>query len=384
MDFLVLKDSVYSSPAFVLDETEITRTLATLADLRTQCGCKVLYSIKSLPFSSVMEIAKPFVDGFSVSSLFEARLADEIIRQGSSQEGNIHLTTPGIRSDELEELSLLCSHISFNSLNQYQRYAETAQAQSSIGLRVNPKLSFLHDDRFDPCRQHSKLGVAIDELSRSIRLDQIQGLHIHNVFSATDFTPLIQTIDQLQRYLGIGLAELEWLNIGGGYLFGQIEDYRPFIDMVRKLRHDFGIEVYIEPGKAVVGKAGYLVATVLDSFVSDGETVVILDTSINHNPEVFEYQRRPELYEHDPDGQYSAILAGCTCLAGDVFGKYRFKEPLGLGDKVIFKNVGAYTLIKANRFNGYNLPDIYMSNSLRLKELKHYDYQDYRRQWLAD
>jgi len=378
MDFLVLKDSVYSSPAFVLDEVEVTKTLEILADLRAQCCCKVLYSIKSLPFSAVMKMAKPFVDGFSVSSLFEARLANEIL----TGQGSIHLTTPGIRQDELDELSSLCSHISFNSLAQYQRYFETVQ--SSIGLRVNPKLSFLHDYRFDPCRQYSKLGVAIDELGQSINLDQIQGLHIHNVFSATDFTPLIKTIEKLRQHFGLGLAQLEWLNIGGGYLFGQIEDHRPFVELVSKLIDDFGVEVYIEPGKAVVGQAGYLVATVLDSFTSDGETVAILDTSINHNPEVFEYQRQPELHEHDPDGRYTAILAGCTCLAGDVFGKYRFKQPLKIGDKVVFKNVGAYTLIKANRFNGYNLPDIYVSNSLRLKELKHYDYQDYRRQWVAD
>lgn len=380
MDFQVLKDSVYSSPAFVLDETEVIKALETLAGLKTQCGCKVLYSIKSLPFSDVMEMAKPFVDGFSVSSLFEARLADEVL----AGQGSIHLTTPGIRHDELDQLSSLCSYISFNSLTQYQRYAETAQEQASIGLRVNPKLSFLHDERFDPCRQHSKLGVAIDELSRSICLDQIQGLHVHNIFSATDFRPLIKTIDKLRQHLGAGLAQLEWLNIGGGYLFGQIEDHRPFVELVNKLIHDFSVEVYIEPGKAVVGRAGYLVATVLDSFVSDGETIVILDTSVNHNPEVFEYQRQPELHEHDPDGQYTAVLAGCTCLAGDVFGKYRFKEPLVVGDKVVFKNVGAYTLIKANRFNGYNLPDIYLGNALRIKKLKHYDYQDYRRQWLAE
>jgi carboxynorspermidine decarboxylase len=380
MDFQVLKDSVYSSPAFVLDEIEVIQALEALADLRSQCGCKVLYSIKSLPFFAVMEIAKPFVDGFSVSSLFEARLANEALKG----QGSIHLTTPGIRQDELDELSLLCSHISFNSLGQYRRYSEAAQAQSSIGLRVNPKLSFLHDERFDPCRQHSKLGVAIDELTRSIRLDQIEGLHVHNVFSATDFTPLIKTIDKLQQHLGLGLAQLEWLNIGGGYLFDQIENHQPFVDLVNRLKNDFGLEVYIEPGKAVVGRAGYLVATVLDSFVSDGETVAILDTSVNHNPEVFEYQRQPELHEHDPDGRHTVILAGCTCLAGDVFGQYRLKEPLAVGDKVVFKNVGAYTLIKASRFNGYNLPDIYLSNSLRLKELKHYDYQDYRRQWLAD
>jgi carboxynorspermidine decarboxylase len=380
MDFQLIKDSISSSPAFVLDTEEIIHTLEALNFLRHQCGCKVLYSIKSLPLSSVLEIAKSFVDGFSVSSLFEARLADEILA-GS---GGIHLTTPGIRPDEWDDMARLITHISFNSLTQYQRFAFVTQAQTSIGLRVNPKLSFLNDDRFDPCRQYSKLGMDIDDLWQSSCLDQVQGLHIHNVFSATDFTPLIKTIEKLRSYFGKNLAQLDWLNLGGGYLFNQITDHRPFIDLANKLKNDFDLEVYIEPGKAVVSRAGHLVTTVIDSFVSDGKTIAILDTSVNHNPEVFEYQFQPDLHEHDSKGRYSAILAGCTCLAGDVFGEYRFSNPLAVGDKVVFKNVGAYSLIKANRFNGLNLPDIYMVRNLQVKKLKQYPYQDYRRQWLAD
>jgi len=133
----------------------------------------------------------------------------------------------------------------------------------------------------------------------------------------------------------------------------------------------------------VVGSAGYLLTTVIDSFVSDGKTIAILDTSVNHNLEVFEYQRQPELYEHDVKGNYPAILAGCTCLAGDVFGEYRFNKPLSIGDKLVFKEVGAYSLVKANRFNGYNLPDIYLYQDQQMKKLKQYNYQDYRQQWLT-
>ncbi|MGZ8165045.1 MAG: carboxynorspermidine decarboxylase, partial [Methylobacter sp.] len=164
----------------------------------------------------------------------------------------------------------------------------------------------------------------------------------------------------------------------------EIEDHSPFIELVIDLKNDFDLEVYIEPGKAVVGSAGYLMTTVIDSFISDGKTIVILDTSVNHNPEVFEYQRQPDLPEQDSNGQYSAILAGSTCLAGDVFGEYRFKEPLQTGDKLIFKNVGAYSLIKANRFNGYNLPAIYIYKSTHIKKIKQYSYHDYRRQWVVD
>jgi carboxynorspermidine decarboxylase len=179
------------------------------------------------------------------------------------------------------------------------------------------------------------------------------------------------------------LAKLAWLNLGGGYLFAEIKDHKPFIDLVLKLKNDFAIEVYIEPGKGIVGKAGYLVATVLDSFVSDGKAIAILDTSVNHNPEVFEYQRRPELCEQDDQGKYTVILAGCTCLAGDVFGEYRLKEPLHIGDKVVFKNVGAYSLAKANRFNGYGLPDIYLWHGQQLEKIKQDSYQDYYQQWLT-
>ena len=379
MDFQALKDSVSSSPAFVLDAAAVTNTLTQLATLRQQCDVKVLYAVKALPFSAVLELAKPLVDGFSVSSLFEAQLAHELLA-GS---GSIHLTTPGIRPDEWADLTALLTHVSFNSLSQHQRYAATAPP-TSIGLRVNPKLSFVNDDRFDPCRQYSKLGVGIDDLWQASCLDQIKGLHIHSVFSATDYAPLIKTIAKLRHYFGNDLAGLDWLNLGGGYLFNQISDHRPFIDLVNRLHDDFKLAVYIEPGKAVVGHAGHLLTTVIDSFVSDGKTIAILDTSVNHNPEVFEYQRQPECHEHDPQGQYSAILAGNTCLAGDVFGEYRFHKPLAIGDKLIFKQLGAYSLIKANRFNGYNLPDIYVYRDRQLKKMKQYSYQDYRRQWLAD
>jgi len=378
MDFQAVKATLSSSPAFIIDEAAIVECLQVLTQLRVQSGCKVLYSVKALPLSYVLETVKPYVDGFSVSSLFEARLAKEILVGA----GSLHLTTPGIRADEIDELSHLCSHISFNTLSQHQRYVGQIQAQTSIGLRVNPKLSFLEDDRFNPCGQYSKLGADIATVKPY--LAQAQGIHVHNVFSATDVFSLIKTLDKVEHELGDCLADLRWINLGGGYLFNQIADLGPLIERIVRLKNDFAVDVYIEPGKALVGHAGHLVSTVIDSFVSDGKTVAILDTSINHNPEVFEYQRQPECHEHDSSGQHSVILAGCTCLAGDVFGEYCFAEPLNIGDKIVFKNVGAYSLIKANRFNGYNLPDIVVAKHNQLQPIKHYSYQHYRQQWLAD
>jgi carboxynorspermidine decarboxylase len=380
MDIQAIKDCIPTTPAFVLDEVEVLKDLQALAILRERSGCKLLYSIKSLPLSAVLALSKPYVDGFSVSSLFEARLADEVL----AGQGSVHLTTPGIRPDEIDELASLCSHISCNSIGQYGMVASPAQNRASIGLRINPKLSFTEDARYDPCRQHSKLGADMGDVMRSDIAGKIKGLHFHTVFSATDYAPLMQTLDKLRHFMGDSFAGLDWLNLGGGYLFGQIADDSAFVERVARLKDDFGLEVIIEPGNAIVGKAGYLLSTVIDCFDSDGKTIAILDTSVNHHPQVFEYQRQPEVCGHDPNGLYPVILAGNTCLAGDIFGEYRFNQKLSVGDKLVFKQVGAYSLVKANRFNGYNLPDVYMANGGQIRQIKHHTYQDYRRQWVSD
>jgi len=372
MSFVIPK----TSPAFILDKQAIQKSAEQLSLLREQSGCRVLYSVKALPFKPLLHWLQPFVDGFSVSSLFEAKLAAEVLDKTQS----IHLTTPGIRPDEVTELNQLCSHISFNSLSQAARFGVEEEGAIFHGLRINPQLSFLSDDRFNPCRLHSKLGVPLETLQIS-ELAGIKGLQIHTVFSQENFYPLIQTLDKLEQYLGQAFYQLEWLNLGGGYLFQTIKDCQPFIDLVKRLQDRYGIDIYIEPGKDIVGHSMSLSATVIDCFSSDGKTIAVLDTSVNHNPEVFEFQRQPEIIESNSLGQYSAILAGSTCLAGDIFGEYALQNPIKIGDRITFINVGAYTLVKANRFNGYNFPDIYSLEQGVLMRLKHYDYNNYRIQW---
>lgn len=377
MTFELLKQQVPSTPSYVFDRGIILSTLQKLEAIRRQSGCKVLYSIKSLPLAPVLQWLAPYVDGFSVSSLFEARLADEIL----AGRGSIHLTTPGIKPEEAEELTRICSHISCNSLNQYRLLTGLEAKRAVIGLRLNPAMSFLTDERFDPCRPFSKLGIHLSDLDEAQAIAPVKGLHFHTVFSAMDFEPLVRILDVIRKQMGDRFAQIEWLNLGGGYLYDQIEDVGVFVDAVRALKSQFELEVYIEPGKAIVGQAGYLLATVVDCFVSDGKNIAVLDTSVNHHPEVFEYQFQPELHEHRPDGRYSAVLAGSTCLAGDLFGEYRFDRPLTVGDRLVFKNAGAYTLVKAHRFNGYNLPDIYALDAGAVTLLKRFSYQDYRGFW---
>lgn len=372
------------TPAFIYDETRILSAMELLVGAREASGCRMLYSIKALPLEPVLRLLAPRVDGFSVSSLFEARLA-------ADQRLPLHITTPGLRTDEIAEIGELCDYLAFNSLEQCRRLLPRLGNRASAGLRVNPGLSFLADSRYDPCGPFSKLGVPLDDLAQALSdrlpwLERIEGLHFHTLFSSTSFDPMALTLARIERELGERfLSRLRWINLGGGYVFEREEDLAGLVAVASDLRLRFGLRVYFEPGKALVGKAGYLVAAVIDRFRRDGKTVAVLDTTVNHHPEIFEYQIRPQPAWAEPEEGETALLAGCTCLAGDVFGEYRFERLPEMGEKLAFANVGAYSLVKANGFNGYPLPSVYLLDaSGNARRVKRQSFETYRAMWSAD
>ena len=366
------------TPAFVYDETAITAKLELLADLRHNSACRVLYSIKATSFPAILKRIGALVDGFSVSSLFEGRLAHEIL--GRREE--IHLVSPGLNLREGAEIATTCGYVSFNSLSQWQRF-RSLSAQMNCGLRINPELSFLSDERYDPCRPDSKLGMPLSRLTSlgdaAQHLQGIRGIHFHNNCASQNFQELEQTVNKLVQTLVQKLPGLEWINLGGGYQFDNKVQLGILAGIVGELRQAHGMDVFFEPGSAIVDDAGYLVASVVDIFASGARTIAVLDTTVNHMPEVFEYQCQPRILQEAAHGRYTYRLAGASCLSGDLFGDYCFDEPLEINSKVIFTQVGAYTLVKATMFNGINLPDVYLlDKNGRLELLKHYDYSHYR------
>ena len=371
------------TPAFVYD-TRVLRRLLTYTDgLRQASGCKVLFSLKAFAYVDALALMAPRLDGFAASSLFEARLASQVLLG----HGSLHLTTPGMRPDDVGEIASLCDFVSFNSLSQYQMHGEGISRAASCGLRVNPQMSFVDDKRYDPCRPNSKLGVPLELLVEALkrephRLSGIDGILVHSNCDSSDLAQAQATVQYMHTKL-CGLFErVQWVNLGGGYLFDETESLQPLCETIDLLRSSYGLEVFVEPGAALARAAGQIVSTVLDVFESGSKEVAVLDTTVNHMPEAFEYGFEPDVLGHDDDADHEYLLAGCTCLAGDLFGLYRFREPLEAGSKVVFNNTGAYTLPKAHTFNGVNLPAIYSVSELgELVLKKRFTYAEYAARW---
>src|SRR5262249_3521104 len=151
---------------------------------------------------------------------------------------------------------------------------------------------------------HSKLGVPVDELGeqwrrRPERFEGVRGLHFHTNCDATSFEPLHRTVLHLEDQLGDRLSRLKWINLGGGYRYDAPAEADLPAESVGLWRRRHGLTVYVEPGAALVRKAGYLVATVIDLFRAEGRSIAVLDTTVNHLPEVFEYQFEPDVLGHD-------------------------------------------------------------------------------------
>lgn len=380
-----MKNSIFHktdllTPAYVYDRDRISDVLDRLVNLKEQTGCLSLYSVKSANMIGLLEFIKPHVSGFSCSSLFEVHLAKEVLNKDQT----IHITTPGYRNDEWDNIIELSDFITLNSLSQWQRVAKKISIHSSCGIRINPELSFVKDVRYDPCRPDSKLGITLEQLSGADSLGKldwqvIDGIHIHNNCESIQFDELKHSVERVMTGLSRYNPTLKWVNLGGGYLFNNETDLAPLVDTIKWLQDEFSMTVYIEPGKAITGKAGYLIATVIDIIESKNKKIAILDTTINHLPEVFEYQYRPFVMDASDQAEHEYRLVGCSCLSGDIFGDYCFEKPLEMDDRIVFENIGAYMQVKANMFNGINLPATYLLKSNNEFELiKEHNYKSFR------
>lgn len=345
------------TPAYVYDELVMDEDIAAARKALAPTGAHLLLALKAFSFESGLRHVAPLLDGLHASSVFEARLARHVTRDGL-----VHSTTPGLRDADVDALAALSDRLSFNSLGQLARNLATVAGATSPGLRVNPGLSFVSDERYDPAARNSKLGVPVDDVRRLLvrtrgALAGVEGILAHANSESTHFADLLQVVELLVERLDPLLRQVRWVNLGGGYLFSDAEDLDVLERAVHLVRTRYDVDVLFEPGLSLVNRAGALVTTVVDLFHSGAKDIAVLDTSISHVPEVLDFQWVPDVASED--GAHRYVLAGASCLAGDVFGEHSFDEPLEVGRRLVLTDVGAYSLVRASWFNGLGLPTVY-------------------------
>ena len=370
------RETAVKTPYFLVDEERLVKNLELLKEIQEETGCRILLAQKAFSGFFAYPLMRRYLAGTTASGLCEARLGKEEFG------GETHVFSPAYREDEFEELLSYADHFVFNSPAQLRRYAGRAkQAGKSVGLRVNPECSTQEGHAiYDPCAPGSRLGTVKEQFDEEL-LPLLDGLHFHTLCEQNS-DDLETTAQAFEEKFGRYLGQMKWVNFGGGHHITR-EDYdvERLKRVIRHFREQYDVEVYLEPGEAVVLNAGFLVSSVLET-MKNGMNIAILDTSAAcHMPDVLEMPYRPPVLSSGMPGEkeYTYRLAGPTCLAGDVIGDYSFDHPLAEGEQVVFGDMALYTMVKTNTFNGMILPSIVWRNRDGEEILiKEFGYEDFK------
>jgi carboxynorspermidine decarboxylase len=287
------------------------------------------------------------------------------------------------KEEDFESILRYSSHITFNSLAQYQKFSEFPLKYSrevSFGLRINPEFSEISQGLYNPCSPGSRLGITSDQLSGGLP-EGIEGLHFHVLFES-DSHALERVLKVVKEKFGRFFRYIKWINMGGGHLITG-RDYDPdhLVRLIRTFREETGLHVILEPGSAFAWETGELVSTVEDVVENQGIKTAITDISFTaHMPDCLEMPYKPKILgATDPlPGKPAYRIGGNSCLSGDVMGEWSFDKGLKPGDRVVFLDMIHYTMVKTTTFNGVRHPSIGIwTSDGRFRLLREFGYEDY-------
>ena len=371
-----------STPIYIIEERKLRRNLQLIASVATEADVEIILAFKAFALWKTFPIFREYIHSTTASSLSEARLAVE--KFGAPA----HTYSPAYTDDEIDAIAGCSSHLTFNSLSQYQRFHDRVRGKASIGLRVNPEYSEVGTLLYNPCAPGTRFGITADKLPEQLPAD-IDGFHCHcHCESGADV--LERTLGHIEAKFGRWFTQLKWLNLGGGHLMTRRDyDVALLVSLLQGLHARYPwLKIILEPGSAFAWQTGPLVSHVVDVVEDKGIRTAILDVSFTcHMPDCLEMPYQPDVRGarsvDDPlpfvNSPHLYRLGGNSCMSGDFMGAWQFDHELQVGEEVIFEDMIHYTTVKTNMFNGIGHPSIAMLHEDgTLQMLREYTYEDYR------
>ncbi|MBB1312452.1 carboxynorspermidine decarboxylase [Aliivibrio sp. SR45-2] len=374
-----MKKSELKTPYFMIDEAKLIANLEVAKRLKEQSGVKLVLALKCFSTWGIFDLIKPYLDGTTSSGPYEVRLGHETFG------GETHAYSVGYSEDDVKEVIEICNKLIFNSQSQLTAYRHLVEGKVSVGLRLNPGVSYAGQDLANPAREFSRLGVQADHLDTTV-FEYINGVMFHMNCENKSVDAFSSLLDAISVRFGTYLDTLEWVSLGGGVFFTWPDyDVDKLATVLKAFSDKHTVQLYLEPGEAIITKTADLVVSVVD-IVENGKKTAIVDSATEaHRLDTLIYNEPASILEASEQGQYEYIIGSCSCLAGDQFCETQFEQPLQIGQKLHLVDSAGYTMVKLNWFNGLKMPSVYCERrSGKIDKLNEFDYSDFKRslsQW---
>lgn len=367
------------TPCYVLEESLLRKNLTLIQSVKERAGVNIILAFKAFALWKAFPIVREYIPYSTASSIHEARLAFEEMKSPA------HTFSPAYTEKDFPLIMRYSSHITFNSLAQFERFyprVQEAGNKVSCGLRINPEFSEVSTDLYNPCAPGARFGVIGDDLQELP--EGIEGLHFHTLCESSSYD-LEKTLQAVEQKFGKFLSKIKWLNMGGGHLMTRKGyDVEHLIGLLSKFRERYpNLELILEPGSAFAWQTGFLSTSVVDIVENKGIKTAIIDASFTcHMPDCLEMPYKPVIrgaYHEPVEGKPTYRIGGNSCLSGDFMGDWSFDSPLKIGDNIIFEDMIHYTIVKTNMFNGIPHPSIaLLKTDGSLEVLREFGYEDYK------
>jgi diaminopimelate decarboxylase len=300
----------------------------------------------------------------------------EVAMRAGYAPADIVFTGVGKTSDELEQaVALGVKAINAESAGELDRIAAVARARQTtarVALRVNPDIAAGSHPHISTGLSTHKFGVPMSEARAIARRAGARaelsfvGVHVHVGSQLLGLEPLQQAATaavELARALRDDGVVVEHLDLGGGlgidYAGESVPTAERYAEALVEIVRPSGLAIVVEPGRAVVGAAGALLATVVDVKPQPGgKWFVVLDAGMSEliRPALYDAYHRIAPVEASDAEPVVCDVVGPICESSDVFGVNRKLPMPSIGTVVAVLDAGAYGSAMSSNYNRHALP----------------------------
>ena len=380
----------YGTPCYVYSKASLVNEFLEYQDaFKGYPKTTICYSVKANSNLSILKIFNSLGSGFDIVS--EGEL-DRIIKVGADPK---KVVFSGVAKSDSEitkalEFGICFFNVeSFDELLAINRISEKFGTNARVSIRVNPDIDPKTHPYISTGLKTSKFGIAIeDSLDAYIAASKMNnikvvGIDAHigsQIFDLQPFEDSLARLENLYYKLNDLGINIEYIDIGGGLGIKYKDDDAPptkadFASKIIKIMKNINCNLILEPGRSLVGNAGYLITKVVYEKKSNKKNFLIVDAGMNDilRPSLYSAYHKISKSIPSLDNKKVYDIVGPICETGDVLSYDAALNDIKLGENLVIHSAGAYGSVMSSNYNSRpKVPEVLVSgknaNIIRKKE----------------